>query len=229
MLTLHPTQKQILQNLSKAESLKFNQIKTFEIDPKSFVYHLNKLQQKGFVDLNPNKAYFLTTQGKIYIDTLADKTSITQIPISVFIGLFLIQDNRILTVKRTSAPYIDHIGIPTFNVKKSEFIKTTAQKEFQNLCLDGKLEHKLIIETIFTDKDDNSLTHSNMHVFFCSKTIGQQPKINSEGTLSWLSATELLATKNGYQDSRTMIEFFTTRPIGNGIQIISKKDSSTEF
>lgn len=203
---IHPIRRKILLNLSKANSLKFNDIKNFDIDPRNFVYHLKKLRDQALVTYNKKTSkYSLTTLGKRLLDNASIKKGIEKVPIDIFIGLLIEKDKKILTVKRDSAPYLNYIGIPIFDVHIDKFIHESAQQALESLKLEGTLAHILVNETIYKNRENQVLTHTNMHVFYCNDTKGNPPPSNIEGDLSWMSIDKLLNQEKTYKDTETIL------------------------
>jgi DNA-binding transcriptional ArsR family regulator len=242
---IHPVRRQILLNLSRAESLKFNKIKDFDIDPRNFVYHLDKLKELKLVDYNENTAkYSLTDKAKRLLDNSGFKKGIINSPIDTFIGLAAKRKNKLLVVKRSKAPYLNHVGIPVFDTELDNLIKETAEKALKSLGLQGALNHILLIETIYKNNVNTSkslaITHTNMHVFFVDNPDGQITEQNKEGKLHWMETEKLLKVEKGYQDTKTIINSISQyasnqNAIGNTadtkdrIKVISKIDSETEY
>jgi hypothetical protein len=225
---LHPIQWKILNNFRTNESLKFNQIKNFEIDPRNFVYHLNKLIEYQLIKYSEG-SYVITTKGKLMFEHFLEGVNFDGIPLNSFIGLYVVRDGKVLVAKRNQVPYLDHVGIPTFGIDKDLFIHESAKLALKTLGLEGVLIRPLIVETIYRDEEGRVTTHSNMHVFYCANSSGENIIENVEGELFWLTPDELLKQENGYEDSRTLVEFFNNNKVLSDIKVISRVDSKTSF
>lgn len=228
--TIHEIQNIILENLANSEGLRYNKIKNFEIDPKRFDYHLDQLISKGLVEYDyKTSLYKLTLYGKELYSIFRSATpSLKELPVHVFIGLFIKQNNKIVVVKRNAVPHIGHIGIPTFYIKKDKFIHETAEKGFNDLGFTGDLKRSLILETIYK-KDKIISKHSNMHVFHCFNPYGELIKSNPEGSLYWIEKEELLTIENGYQNSKEIVTFFENNQNPQNITLQTSYDMVTDF
>jgi len=226
---LHPIQWKILNNFRNSEELPFNKLKTFPVDPKNFVYHLQKLIERGLVVAITDK-YVITDTGKLALMYFNDSFDLHRYAIDTFAGLFIKKGNTILVVRRKEVPYVNHTGIPVFPSRKDEFLHITAEKGMKSLGLTGALVRSLILETLYPDDESNGIiTHSHMHVFFCLEPEGTITTEVDEGTLSWMTQEQLLAQEQGYTDSTTLISFFNEHPHPENIAVISTTDRKAQF
>ncbi|MFW5720495.1 MAG: DUF7347 domain-containing protein [Candidatus Dojkabacteria bacterium] len=75
--TIHKFQRSILEKLSTAQSLRFNDLLLDGLESEHMYYHLKKLIEMNFVEKRDEK-YQLTDPGKGYVDSIDDETKLIE-------------------------------------------------------------------------------------------------------------------------------------------------------
>lgn len=203
----HPIQWQILQKLVHSENLRFNEIKPKDMDPRQFVYHLNRLKEAGFIKHDePNQRYSLTQSGKLIINYFDTPPTVTDLPTDTFISLYIVRDGQILVEEREKNPFFGHVGIPTFGFSLNQFSHERAEEALIALRFEGTFTRPLLLETIYEDSSGQAFRHTHMHVFYCDDATGESVEKYDEGKLFWMTSAELLGVPKGYEDTKTMIK-----------------------
>lgn len=69
----HYIQRQIIERLAGASSLRFSELKPKHLESNAFLYHVNSLIKQGLVQKH-NSGYKLSDKGLIYVDSLSFST-----------------------------------------------------------------------------------------------------------------------------------------------------------
>jgi len=221
---LHKVQWMILHSMKRREFSRFNQIKPKDMDPRRFVYHLNKLKKLGLVKCDDKTSrYFMTEKAKVLINFFPRMPYFEDLPIDSFILLYIKREEKLLVVKRRYAPYLGNVGIPCFNSEQDKYLHETAQQGLESLGLSGKLELPLLIEVIYKGRETCVVKHACMFTFYIENPRGSVKRECEEGTLFWTKPKELLKVEKGYDNSKDLIDFFEKeRELEDGITIISR-------
>lgn len=204
---LHEVQQEILRKLAQKPSLRFNEIKPDELDPRRFVFHLKKLQKLGLVSHNlKSGVYALTETGKFAQEY--SECQVSDMPLFSFASIYVRKDNKILVVERESAPYLGYIGLPTFPVGGPKFMNSSAEDFVKGLRLGGSPILSLILELIYKGRKRKVGEHKFIFTYFLDDPEGEVIQKNSEGRFYWLSPAELLNIKKGYENTIDYVEHF---------------------
>ncbi|MDD3647145.1 MAG: hypothetical protein PHS44_01410 [Candidatus Dojkabacteria bacterium] len=225
---LHKIQWSILKNMSTREMSRFNDLKPKDMDPKRFVYHLDRL--KGFKLICHDKEsgrYSLTDEGKMIIAHYEDLPSIENYIIQTYLLLYIKKNDKLLVVKRKHAPYLGFTGNPFANVGTDKYIKISAADNLSRLGLKGELSLNLIMEMIYQNEKKVVRTHGFVYVFYIENPEGESLTSNEEGELFWMAPRELLKVGKGYDNTKDIVEFFESHKFDrNSLRMISKSYST---
>ncbi|MBU0976680.1 MAG: hypothetical protein ABIE03_05050 [Patescibacteria group bacterium] len=225
---LHKVQWQILKKMATQEHFRFNELKPKEMDPRRFVYHLDRLKAFGLIlhDKDSGK-YWLADGGKMVIAHYEDLPSIEDYVVQTYLLLYIKRKGELLAVKRKHAPYLGFVGNPFVNMVSDEYIRHSAGSALSELGLEGQLSLNLILEMIYKRKDKSVRTHAFIYIFYTENPKGEPKKNNEEGTLSWLTPEELLKSEEYYDNTKDIIEFFESKGFDkNSFKMISKSYST---
>lgn len=178
MSDVHPIQTEILSRLMYSNGLKYTVLKKgLTMENSQFIFHIDKLIQKGLV-FKYEKKYELTTLGKEFANRMDIETkAFTQFPKTtcMLCGIREIEGRKeVLLYTRKKNPFYGSQGFPTQKVLFGESIIQTASKGFTDETgLTGIPEIKAIRhyhvlhphnDTIFEDKI--------MYIFVFNNPIG---------------------------------------------------------
>jgi len=128
---IHQIQKEILKELSFADSLTFGdfKIKT-TIEQDLFNYHLQALVKLGYLIKNNLKKYSLTIKGKEVIQYMdvTKKMADMRMP-KVAVQIFVLKEDKVLLSKRMRHPFKSYIGFASGKVEWGEDSETTMKRE----------------------------------------------------------------------------------------------------
>lgn len=103
----HHIQKQILDTLSQAESLRYADINPMKLEGNVFTYHVKQLIIDDLITQNEDKSYSLTTAGRAYIVHRNEKAETSAH--SIFL-VVIRHKNKLLLRKRLVQPMLGYSG-----------------------------------------------------------------------------------------------------------------------
>lgn len=145
-------QKELLLKLSKASSLRFNDLLIDGLESEHMNYHLKKLLELKFVEKDENK-YFLTDAGKHFVNSLDDVTSIVEKQPKVSVIIIGVRKNeesgeiQFLLSRRREQPYLGKVGRIGGKVRFGEQLEAAARREL--LEETGLTAEKMTLERIY--------------------------------------------------------------------------------
>ena len=191
---MHFIQRKILYDLLFAESVRFADLKPYEMDNGQFMFHLKKLIEDGFISKS-GSAYKLTKTGK----EAANKLNIKDVSMSVQAKITTVlcaikttgSEPEILIYKRLKNPFYGLHGFPTQKVIWGENIKDTAiggLKEETNLEGQAKL-----IGTFHYSiySEDNLLIEDKVMFAYKFENPKGQLESNIEGDFFWMKLSQI--------------------------------------
>jgi hypothetical protein len=127
----HVIQKQILEKLTFAQSLRFSELKPSNLESNLFMYHLNRLIKSGFVK-KTEEGYTLTQVGLAHVDKLSMKDLKHRVQAKVLSILAIENENgKWLMLKRLHQPYIGKIGFPSGKTHYGESLLAAASRDLE--------------------------------------------------------------------------------------------------
>lgn len=222
---IHETQWLILRKMMTKEFWRFNEIKFVDMDPKKFTYHLKQLRNLGLVSYREDlKLYALDTDGKLLMDYFRNIPSFAELPINTSVFLYVKSKGKILVVKRTKIPSLNHVGTPSSNTSMAKFLDETANELLKSFGLEGKLTFCLILEMLYHQNNGLLFSHDCFYVFYSDSVTGTVSQFCEEGELFWLTPRELLGQKKGYKNTRDIVGYFEGKNFNvNKLHFISRR------
>jgi hypothetical protein len=176
----HFMQRDIINKLSFADSLRFSELQPDDIDNKLFSYHLKKVLSSGLVEKLDDGKYRLTKAGRRVSTGVKDHAQqlVTERPYSV---LFLVirkkADGAWLIYKRPIHPMRGYQGF--MHCHPSQLVESTvaARHECKNVTgLDGKF--KALGGGYFRIFDQDGLeSFTHFSLLYCDDIIGELTNI----------------------------------------------------
>jgi ADP-ribose pyrophosphatase YjhB (NUDIX family) len=125
----HHLQKDILQRLAYAKSLRFSELKPDGLESNIFMYHLKQLISAGAVEKSDG-AYLLTSEGLYYADrlSLSQGRMRDQPKIVSWLHVTDAAGNALLW-RRAKQPFIDHVDAVQGKLHLGETLQQAATRE----------------------------------------------------------------------------------------------------
>lgn len=225
--TLHPTQINILKDMSFVLNSRFSDLKPTDMDPKEFTYHLKQLLSKGYITSDKElKTYSLTEKGKLALAYGIDIQSWGNVALHSGILLYIKRDEKILCVKRDKAPFLNYTGLLYYPTDKDFFLEQSANNALKELNLKGDISLKIIIEVLFSNIEGEIIRHASMFTFLVENPKGEIPSKSYEGDLLWLTPSELLNCHPGYDNTKDVVNYMQSEKKFDGIKLTSKRYST---
>ena len=165
----HVIQKEIMSRLTKAEFLRFSELKSEKIESNLFMYHLRQLMSHGLVEKTEN-GYQLTRLGKSYIDRSTLETLVLR-PQAKIITILAVQNNlnQWLVLERLHQPYLGYRGMPSGKVHYGEDLQQAAERELKEKTnlknVDLQLRGNIILRYYAKDEPSLIVSHVLGYVF----------------------------------------------------------------
>ena len=168
---MHMYQKNILDNLRQAHSMRYSELRPAEVESSHFKYHLNQLIKDGFVEQKSRGVYALTVSGKSMVDRLSnDKVNPIATP-KVITYTLLYDDTYYYLQRKQKEPYAGlvnmiggkvHVGETTLNAAKREVHEKTTYRP-NNLKLQTIAEVRI-------SQNSELLSHAIAYVYSADVT-----------------------------------------------------------
>lgn len=109
----HPQQRDILRRLSKAEGLRFSELKPDIIENNIFMYHIHLLIRQGLIKKHDNGQYMLTSEGLRYVALVTRGQLEYRSQPKLFSFLVLCNDyGEVVLHRRASQPFMGKYAFP---------------------------------------------------------------------------------------------------------------------
>lgn len=205
---MHKLELEIIQTLAKHGKTNFNNLKTREVDPKLFAYHLEILQNEGYIVKESDGLYQFTSKGLHYLSSLEAGLSFTSSSVNTYIVVALKQKDRYLVVKRSKAPFLDYVGFLFTPIEKAKNALDSARELLNRESLIvANLHISTILDVLYKDAVS---TETNLHSLIIVVTGDLKSEIIEksieEGACYMLTKDELLAQEKGYSNTRDIID-----------------------
>jgi ADP-ribose pyrophosphatase YjhB (NUDIX family) len=171
---MHPIRKQILYQLSQANSLTYTQLKPKDVEGNLFMYHLKLLINESIIEKNQLGLYELTLDGYI----LMSKTSRTNFrvrdqPLIFTMCICQNHNGEYLLYKRLRQPFLGLIDFPYGKLHLGEQVLDAALRELnEKTGLSGDLQFLGSVYKIIY-KDQKLLTHTLVHIYRATNIKGE--------------------------------------------------------
>ena len=182
--------KEIFSLFSENSKLKFNQIeKSVKIRSNMVSYHLDQMRKEGLIQ-KEGDFYSLTTEAEKYIPILTNIIEDKHSPLPVIL-VALINNNKILLIKRNKRPYQNYWSMIGGKIKLEESFEEAAKRHIlEKTGIDAEFEKFCSIFHEHVKKDD-SIQHSFILNFVKMKTDEEKFKLSPHGKLKWFSLDQL--------------------------------------
>lgn len=202
----HTIQRNILERLTKAETLRFSELKPRGLESNAFMYHLRHLMKFGYVEQQTDKSYRLTPQGLSYVDTL---TLINNKPRKQpkVIGIIALRNEQgqHLLVQRLTQPTIGTWMVPSGKRHFGESPEAHAERQVHEWLNEAiKLEHRGFM--------DVRIHHGTEVISHLSATVyggtysGAAPSVTAKFRFQWHDTSAVLKYTPGTQQLLEALE-----------------------
>jgi len=145
--------KRILSKLIHTPLMTFNQLWSKQGESNKFAYHLKVLEKDNLIEKTEH-GYQLTTKGKEYVVYLEGNTADElKFPL-VIVSIIIMDDEKILMLKRTREPFYGYWGYHGGKLKFTDYILDSAKDSIQRetgLECDVELKGLLSMKTFVDD------------------------------------------------------------------------------
>jgi ADP-ribose pyrophosphatase YjhB (NUDIX family) len=182
----HHIQKEILQRLIFAPSLRFSELKPEGMESNIFMYHLKQLISQKFVRKTDDGYYCLSTNGMTYADGLSFKTGKPrQQPKVVSMIALLGPDGAWLLARRKVQPFIGKLMLISGKQHFGEDPLQHATRELhEKTGLEVGLRRRGLAD-IRTYAGDDIMTHITAHIYSAQTDDMPLPQETDRFVYTW--------------------------------------------
>lgn len=187
----HHIQKDILLRLSKAESLRFSELKPDTLESNAFMYHLRQLQKMRLVKKSQN-GYALSDEGLAYIDGFSfhDLKPRKQ-PKLISILAIKNPKSEWLLAQRKYQPYIHQYMFPSGKQHIGEKPEDHAKRELsEKLGFNIPLTRRGLCD-IRIYRSDAIITHVTSHIYEGIAPTDELPAETNQFSFAWVRAEDV--------------------------------------
>ncbi len=169
-------QKQILDELRAAESLRYNELNKSGVESGHFRYHLGQLVKDGYVGQLNRGEYALTTEGQQFTDRLSEhRVNPHEMP-KVITYTLLINDQTVYLCRKPKQPYKDLLNMVGGKLHAGETAHQSSVREVQEKTgLHIAPPDLADVVEILVKQNGSIFTHVIAYIFIASikETIGK--------------------------------------------------------
>lgn len=187
----HHIQREILGALTRANTLKYSDLKPAGMEGNIFMYHLNLLIKGGYVEKKEG-SYTLAIKGLQYADTLSMKNLKPRIQPKALVILAL-QNSKgeWLLARRKTQPHLGQYMLPSgkrhFGELRDEHaIRELEEKTGWSLSLEHRGEAEIVLL-----RNDEPLTHIIGDIYTGAQPNTILPKETSRFEYEWASSDQI--------------------------------------
>jgi ADP-ribose pyrophosphatase YjhB (NUDIX family) len=187
----HEMQRKIILKLIHKPSMGFNEIWAKDGESNAFAYHLNKLEEMGYV-AKTDASYHLTNEGKklsAFIE--GDTGGKAEMPTPTVI-ILVREGNKILCQQRLKEPFYGYWGLPSGKINFGWNPKECAVRDLKEEA--GLVAEELVLRDIeFTKSFDNDklLHHHIMFTYEVTKFSGTLKERTHKAVNKFLTLEEI--------------------------------------
>lgn len=161
----HHIQKDIIERLATAPSLRFSELKPDGLESNAFIYHLKQLIEQKLVEKTEH-GYQLSVTGLTYIDSFSFHThKLRKQPKVISILAIHNSKGQWLMAKRKYQPYIDKLMLPSGKQHFGESPERHAERELnEKIGWQIPLKRRGLAD-IRIFHGDHLITHITAHVY----------------------------------------------------------------
>lgn len=181
----HHIQRDIVNRLSRASSLRFSQLKPKELEANLFMYHVKQLMKMGYVQ-KAASGYELAPLGLTYVDGLSTTDSKPRKQPKV-ISILVLQNTQgeWLLGRRKLQPYIGRLMFPSGKQHFGESPEQHSRRElFEKTGLKVPLK-RLGLADIRITQNGNLMTHVIGHVYSGNVSTGAEVPETDQHSYEW--------------------------------------------
>jgi ADP-ribose pyrophosphatase YjhB (NUDIX family) len=182
----HHIQKDILLRLSKAESLRFSELKPDDLESNAFMYHLRQLQKQKLVE-KIDEGYRLSDDGLAYIDGFSfHNLKPRKQPKLISILAVRNPNGKWLLAQRKYQPYIHQFMLPSGKQHIGEGPEAHVKRELtEKLGLELELRRRGLSD-IRIYRGDKIITHVTAHIYEGTALTEDLPPETSQFAFAWV-------------------------------------------
>lgn len=182
--------KEIFSLFSEKSKIKFNEIeKSLKIRSNMISYHLDQMKKEGIIQ-KEGDFYSLTLESEKYIPILTNITEDKHSPLPVIL-VALINNNKILLIKRNKRPYQNYWSMIGGKINLEESFEVSAKRHIlEKTGIRAKFENICSVFHEHVNKDD-IIQHSFILFFVKMTTDTEEFKLSPHGKLKWFSIDDL--------------------------------------
>lgn len=185
----HHIQRTIIERLSRAESLRFSELKPDGMESNIFMYHLKQLIKDGYVTKNATN-YSLSPKGLSYVDGLSfDSRMPRKQPKIIAIIALRNSKGEWLMSRRKIQPYINQYMLPSGKQHYGEAPEDHIVRELQEQIGSVPAVERRGFVDVRIEQGGQTITHINGHVY-TGTYDGPVPEDNEKFSYHFLPVTD---------------------------------------
>ncbi len=201
----HFLQAQIIQQLASNESpLRFSELKEDGIENSLFMYHANKLINRGLIEKHQD-GFRLTTKGARWVNYAGSNLIGKEVLPRPLVQCIISSGDSILVAKRTGSmkshlnEYMLPGGLHHAGRPATENIKLIIEDLFTEIIPKPNL---ITVAEAIIKYDDGFVHHTVSHIFELSLPEQYTPRNNQKFEYRWLERSSIKATNTEFANSQ---------------------------
>lgn len=191
----HYVQRDILRTLSRAENLRFSELKPTSLENNIFMYHLGRLLRAKLV-YKTDHGYTLTPDGMRYVARVT-RTNLDLQPQPKLYSLLVIRNDQgaYIMHRRSAQPFRGRLTFPGGAIFYDEELAEHTTRQLQEkVGLSVLLTHRGMA-SLRLGRGSEVLSHTYAHIFY-AEVIGSPALASKDDrfTPSWIKPAEILPT-----------------------------------
>lgn len=212
-LTDHYIQVDILAHLAKVESpVRFTDLKDPGIENSLFMYHANKLLDRGLITKIDGEGFSLTEQGASWINFIGFKHLQPQLSPRLLVQFVITNDNNeVLLSRRTGsmAKILNEYMLPGGLYKYGFSGYENARNQLKSFIADSTPEIQLLTIAEAIQKNDADESYHSIAYIYGVEYNGVPISDDPQYELVWFKNAELVASNPKLARSRFITELFS--------------------
>lgn len=206
-MLLHTVQEAILRKFEVLGKASFNALKPEHIDPKLFVYHLQKLVSQQIIEKVSTGEYQLTQFGKHAWSSYKATGGLADAANNTYLLLRLEYEGKILAVTRKQVPFLGYTGVLSLGMSKEISLLEHAQQYVRSIgLLTSPLALSLILDVLYRNLETKEVIQHSIMFVISGKLHAAPTQLHiDEGTLSLLTPEELRTVTPGYSNTTDLL------------------------
>lgn len=189
----HPQQRDILRRLSKAEGLRFSELKPDIVENNIFMYHIHLLIRQGLIKKHDDGQYMLTSEGLRYVALVTRGQLEHRTQPKLFSFLVLCNDyGEVVLHRRASQPFMGKYAFPGEVIYFNDSIPDHKERLLHDkVGIDAPISLRGLVDTRLTD---NSQLVSHVYAQILYGEVVGRPRvqsIDSHFTPEWINLAQI--------------------------------------